>query len=132
MIRLEKFDRDGYAALISWVDSEETLMQFAGPLYSYPLTPAQLDESLSDPNRTAFSIVYGEAGGSILHAEEHKSIGHAEIYYSESSAKLGRILIGDERQRGKGLGQQIMHLLLDLAFARPGIEMVELNVFDWN
>jgi len=38
-IRLEKFGRENYANLIAWVESEEALMQFAGPLFKYPLTP---------------------------------------------------------------------------------------------
>lgn len=123
MIRLEKFGRDSYADLISWVDSEETLMQFAGPAFNFPLTPEQLDISLSDKNRIAFKIVSNET---------NLSIGHSEIYLSEDSAKIGRILIGEVAQRGKGLGQQIVNLLLDYTFSKLGKAIVELNVFDWN
>jgi hypothetical protein len=102
MIRLEKFGRDNYGDLISWVDSEETLMQFAGPAFNFPLTPEQLDISLRDKNRIAFRIDSNET---------NLSLGHSEIYLSEDSAKIGRILIGDVTQRGKGLGQQIVKLL---------------------
>jgi RimJ/RimL family protein N-acetyltransferase len=123
MIRLEKFGRDNYGDLISWVDSEETLMQFAGPAFNFPLTPEQLDISLRDKNRIAFRIDSNET---------NLSLGHSEIYLSEDSAKIGRILIGDVTQRGKGLGQQIVKLLLDYSFSIPGKTMVELNVFDWN
>src|SRR5450432_1415217 len=107
-IRLDKFDKENYADLISWVDSEETLMQFAGPVFKFPLTPEQLDISLSDQNRIAFRIVSNET---------NLSIGHSEIYLSGSSAKFGRILIGDKEQRGKGLGQQIVNLLLAYTFS---------------
>ncbi len=123
MIRLEKFDRDNYADLISWVDSEETLMQFAGPAFKFPLTPEQLDISLNDKNRIAFRIVSNKT---------NLSIGHSEIYLSGNSAKIGRIIIGDKKQRGKGLGKQIVNLLLDYIFSRLKIVQVELNVFDWN
>jgi len=51
---------------------------------------------------------------------------------TEHSAYLGKILIGIKEQRGKGLGQQIVHLLLDVAFSTLGQPKVELNVFDWN
>jgi RimJ/RimL family protein N-acetyltransferase len=122
-IRLEKFGRENYAGLIGWVDSEEALMQFAGPLLKYPLTAEQLDISLSDKNRLAFQVVDNE---------NNQGIGHAEIYLSPNSAKIGRILIGDKKHRGKGLGQQIVRLLLDFSFTDFNILFVELNVFDWN
>ena len=123
MIRLENFGRENYSDLISWVNSEEALMQFAGPLFKFPLTSEQLDISLSDKKRIAFRIVIDETDF---------SIGHAEIYLSDDSAKLGRILIGDPGQRGKGFGKQIVNLLLDFAFSNMHITNVELNVFDWN
>jgi len=122
-IRLEQFGRENYADLVAWVESEEALMQFAGPLLKFPLTAEQLAVSLSDKNRIAFRVVDNETG---------QGIGHAEIYLSENSAKLGRILIGNQQHRGKGLGQQIVRLLLDFSFTNFDIQMVELNVFDWN
>jgi RimJ/RimL family protein N-acetyltransferase len=123
MIRLEKFDKENYATLIGWIDSAEALMQFGGPLFQFPLTTEQLDASLSDPNRTIFRIVSNETNA---------HIGHAEIYASEHSAKLGRILIGDASYRGKGLCPQIVRLLLDYTFSQLNKSMAELNVFDWN
>ena len=53
----------------------------------------ELDNSLSDRSRFAFKVVDENAG--II-------IGHAEIYLTEKSAYLGRILIGDKQLRGKG------------------------------
>ena len=122
-IRLGKFDREGYARLISWVESEEALMQFAGPLFTFPLTAAQLDVSLSDKNRTAFTVIDNET---------NLSIGHAETYLMENSVKIGRILIGNKAYRNKGLGQQIVELLLTFSFSNYNRTTVELNVFDWN
>lgn len=99
MIRLQKFDHTCYDTLISWIDSAESLMQFAGPAFTFPLTKQQLDISLSDPKRFAFKVI--EACNGI-------TIGHAEIYVSKTGAYLGRIFIGDPQKRGKGLGQQIV------------------------
>jgi RimJ/RimL family protein N-acetyltransferase len=123
MLRLERFEKNNYRDLISWIDSEETLMQVAGPSLTFPLTPEQLDISLSDENRIAFAIINNET---------NVVAGHAEIYLAESSAKLGRIIIGDKEQRGKGLGEQLVKLLLDIAFFSYNRTEVELNVFDWN
>jgi len=123
MIRLEKFSKDDYDDLISWVDSEEMLMQFGGPLFTFPLTSGQLDTLLNDRNTISFSVVS---------TESNRSIGHCEIMISPDSAKLGRILIGEKEQRGKGLGQQIVGLLLEYTFSILQQTKVELNVFDWN
>jgi len=123
MIRLEKFDQACYNTLISWIDSAEALMQFAGPGFTFPLTGSQLDRSLSDPNRFAFSVV---------DRNNEKPVGHAEIYLTSESAYLGKILIGDPNERGKGLGKQIVSSLLDHAFGVLAQNEVQLNVFDWN
>jgi RimJ/RimL family protein N-acetyltransferase len=109
--------------LISWISNEEELMQFGGPSFRFPLTPEQLDISLADTNRIAFRIV---------RIDTNRSIGHAEIYLLDDAARLGRIIIGDTSQRGKGIGQQVMHLLLEYTFNQLGKTKAELNVFDWN
>ncbi len=122
MIRLEKFDSRFYSTLISWIDSEEALMQFAGPGFTFPLTAEQIDQSLSDAKRFAFAV---------LHEHNHQA-GHAEIYLKENSFVLSRILIGDESQRGKGMGLQIVNELLNFGFGNFDKQSAELNVFDWN
>jgi RimJ/RimL family protein N-acetyltransferase len=123
MIQLEKFVKKDYEQLICWVDSAETLMQFAGPVFVFPLTAEQLDKSLSDTNRQAFKVVDSRG---------HQTIGHAEIYLTDTAAYLGRILVGDKALRGKGLGQQIVHLLVAHIFSTTDKKIIELNVFDWN
>ena len=67
MIRLEKFDKEDYNNLISWIDSEETLIQIAGRQMVFPVTKEQLDDSQNDKNRFAFSIINQETGKSIGH-----------------------------------------------------------------
>ncbi|MFL5742601.1 MAG: GNAT family N-acetyltransferase [Flavisolibacter sp.] len=123
MIRLEKCDQSCYDTLISWVDSAEALMQFAGPAFTFPLTKEQLEKSLSDNKRFAFKVV--DVGTAL-------PIGQAEIYLSEKSAYLGSILIGNKRLRGKGVGKGIVSQLLAYAFDVLAQTKVELNVFDWN
>lgn len=123
MLRLERFDENSYEELISWIGSEEELMQFAGPAFTFPLTKEQLETSVNDKNRFSFKVV---------NSNTNVTIGHAEIYLTDQSAYLGRIIIGDKELRGKGLGQQIVHLLLDYAFSKHDKIKVELNVFDWN
>lgn len=121
MIKLEKFTSKHYTDLISWIDNEEDLMQFAGPAFSFPLTIEQLDKSLTNKNRYSFSVI-----------NKDENIGHCELYLKETAIHLGRILIGDKTLRGKGFGKQIVNELLDFGFKHFDRTTAELNVFDWN
>lgn len=123
MIVLQTFTSGDYDRLIAWIGSPELLMQFAGPAFAFPLTHEQLNASLDDEKRRAFKVVDTSSG---------TAIGHAEIYETDSSAHLGRILIGDAAQRGRGTGQKIVALLLHIAFENMDRPVVTLNVFDWN
>jgi RimJ/RimL family protein N-acetyltransferase len=123
VIRLEKFRRSDYSKLISWINSEEILLQIAGRQMIFPLTVDQLDLSQSDKNRNAFSIINIQTG---------QSIGHCELYLLENSAKIDRVIIGDHSMKGKGICSQIMNLLLEYGFTVLDQRVIELNVFDWN
>ena len=123
MITLEKFEKRDYAELISWIKDEEMLMQFGGPNFSFPLTVEQLDKSQEDKQRYSFRVVDDET---------NKTIGHCEVYVLEETAKLARILIGDETQRGKGLGKEIVKALIEFTVNVLQKRKIELNVFDWN
>lgn len=123
MIRIEKFSPINSEKLISWIDTAEFLMQFAGPSLSFPLTSEQLDKSLSDPNRFAF-----QAMGSPSEAV----IGYCEIFLTVNSALLGRIIIGDQKFRSEGYGRIIVNQLIDYAHETLQQTIIELNVFDWN
>jgi RimJ/RimL family protein N-acetyltransferase len=124
MIEFRPFTNADYDELISWIDSEELLMQISGPNLSFPLTREQLTRNISEPNRRAYAITEILTG---------KMIAYAEIYVtSENIASLDKILIGDRNMRGKGIGQQIMKQLLFISFMILGTEIATLNVFDWN
>jgi len=123
MICLEKFERKDYFELIDSVKSAKDLMQFGGPEFTFPLTEQQIDKTLSDENRIAFRVVDVSNGN---------TIGHCEIYFYDGFAKLGRILIMDKNQRGKGIGEQMVTLLLQYISENRKEKNIELNVFDFN
>ena len=124
MIQLEPFTKNDFAQLIAWVDTEEQLMQFAGPLLHFPLRAAQLEIYIKEKRRYAFKVV---------HLSTNNNIGHAEIYLSNKNvASLCRILIGDPALRGKGYGYQVLKQLLTISFTQLNVQKAMLNVFDWN
>lgn len=124
MILLEPFEQKDFDHLIHWIDSEESLVQFAGPIFKYPLDYQQLTAYKLDGQRKAFRVKI---------AETKIVIGHAELYaISENTVKICRVLIGEKEFRGKGIGRQIIRNLVAEAFRNTAIEKIELNVYEWN
>lgn len=124
-VHLASFGPSDFQRLINWVNNGVQMTQFADPeVFPLPLTEDSLHNYIADSNRHAYKIVNSESGS---------VAGHAEIYMKENqTALLCRILIGDESNRGKGIGQQIIPALCDIAIGQLGAGLVELNVYDWN
>ena len=125
MIKLVPFEKEDFEQLISWIDNEEFLVQFAGTVvFKYPLTKEQLVTYISDDKRFAFKVI---------EVKTNEIIGHAEIYLVKPNmSRLCRVLIGRKEYREKGIGQQIIQQLKNYSFDRLNVEIVELNVYDWN
>lgn len=123
MIELQLFGLNDASELISNIKDQKALLQFAGPMYRFPLTEDQIEIDLSDERRTLFKIV---------EIENQNTIGHAQIFLKEKTFLLGRILIWDENNRGKGYGKKVMRELLKYGFSHFNRELAELNVYDWN
>ncbi|WP_426479074.1 GNAT family N-acetyltransferase [Chryseobacterium sp. CBSDS_008] len=122
MIILQPFTIHDAPQLISKIEDERMLLQFAGPAYRFPLTEEQLETDLYDKNRTLFKIK----------DQPGNTIGHAQIFLKDKTFLLGRILIWDENNRGKGYGKRVMQELLKYGFSHFDKETAELNVYDWN
>ena len=123
-IRLEKFSETDFDTLISWVKDEKELIQFAGPIFSFPLTKEQLHNYLADTKRHAFKII---------HNDTNTTIGHCEAYKTDKqNSRLCRILIGDKNFRGKGYGTLLTRILTKWTFDNLQANFVDLNVYDFN
>ncbi len=123
MIELQPFLNEDFERLISWVNSEEELVQFAGPFFTFPLTNQQLQKYKERTDRRSFKVCYQATA---------ETIGHCELNFQSEIPRLSRILIGNETFRGKGLGRQIVAAMLDILFKETNVEKVDLSVFDWN
>jgi RimJ/RimL family protein N-acetyltransferase len=127
-LTLRPFDRSDFDRLISWIESPELLMQWAGPIFTYPLDPPQLDRyrllaSGDPPTRYIYTALAGDA-----------PVGHIELSQIDrrhSSATLARVLIAPG-QRGRGLGRQMVTQALAIGFDTLGLHRIDLNVFDFN
>lgn len=131
MITLRPFERSDFARLIGWVDSPAFLLQWAGPLFTYPLDATQLERYLAEaqqqpPARVIFTAVDDATGAAVGHIEL------AKIDVRNRSASLSRVLIGDAPRRGKGAGVEMVRRALEVGFGRLGLHRIDLVVFDFN
>ena len=70
-----------------------------------------------------------------MNAETGAVVGHidlGDIDLRNRSARLGRVLVGPEDLRGKGMGRQFVQLALIVAFEKLRLHRVDLFVFDFN
>lgn len=130
-IELQKFQREDFARLIGWVPTEAFMIQWSGPFFCFPLDTAQLDDYLRSaerqpPPRRIFKGVETGSGEVVGHIELNN------IDYRNRAASVSKVLVGDDRNRGKGYGTDMVRALLAIAFDEMDLHRVELKVFDWN
>jgi RimJ/RimL family protein N-acetyltransferase len=130
-VRLEPFAEGDFDRLIAWSPTPEFLLQWAGPAFTFPLDHPQLEKHLAasrqdPPVSLAFRGVDATSGEVIGHIEM------SSIDLRNRSARLGRVLVGPERLRGRGVGQQLVKAALAVAFDELCVHRVELYVFDFN
>jgi len=130
-VELKPFERSHFDRLIGWVPSPAFLLQWAGPLFTYPLDAPQLERYLADsrgeaPTRLIFTAMEVETGTALGHIELSK------IDRRNHSASLSRVLIGDASKRGKGTGVEMVRRALEVGFDRLSLHRIDLVVFDFN
>lgn len=100
---------------------------WAGGTFRWPLNGAELHEYLERSRRPDSPLrVYR-----VVAAETGEWIGHVDLCPSvrnDGSGQIGRVLIGDPRLRGRGIGRRMMAQVLDVAFFELGLWRVELHV----
>lgn len=126
MIKFEKFESTDYDRLISWVHSEHLMVLFSAHIFNYPLSHEQLDSYTKASNRKVYKVI---------DLNSNKVIGHAELNNIDSknrSARICRVLVGDEKSRNKGYGTQIMKELIRIGFEELQLHRLDLGVYELN
>lgn len=130
-VGLRPFGRHDFDRLIGWVPTEDFLMQWAGPIFHWPLTRKQLDAYLepaeaSPPTRRIWTVLDGEAGEPVGHIELN------DIDRRHRSATMSRVLVGPGERRGRGVGRRMVEAALAAGFRDLGLHRIDLRVFDFN
>ena len=131
MIRLEYFTRSDFEQLITWIDNEEILMNWAGGLFSFPLKPKSLEWYIEGVNNmdTSEAFVY-----KAIEEETGNIVGHISLGGISKKNKAGRItrVLVDPGQQGKGYCRQMVSAILKIGFNDLKLHRIALGVYDFN
>lgn len=131
MIQLRYFERSDFKQLINWINSPSFLLQWSGSTFEYPLTESQLEKYIENANYSrAETLVY-----KVIEQHSGDVIGHitlGRIDRINKSARIGKVLVGEQRIRSKGIGKKMMNEMLKIAFDELQLHRVSLGVFDFN
>lgn len=121
---IRKYEPQDFKYLNSWIPDAELLLMFSGPLWTFPLTPEQIEKH---QEKFPFKQLY------VGLTAENTPYAIGELIWNEpNSPRLGRLLIGDPNQRGKGLGTVFIRELMDEFIKQLNPETICLFVFDEN
>lgn len=131
MVRLEQFEPEDFQQLIDWIDSEAVMTSWSGNLFRYPLTERSLKWYIKDTNVFKKSAAYVYK----VTDEDNNAIGHislGSISWTNRSARVTRVLLGNNGQRGKGCCRQMVEAVLKIAFEDLNMHRVSLGVYSEN
>lgn len=134
MVKIELLEKEDLRKILKWNEnkSADYLLQWAGPLYGHPLTLDQLEDYFFKEVKKFYrdTFIY-----KILLIDTGEVIGTVELREVDKENKIGRVcrfLIGEESNRGKGIGRTVLKKLLKIAFEELKFEKITLGVFDFN
>lgn len=121
-MKLIPFTEDHYDTLISWIPDAEFNLLWGGPAYTWPLDAEQIAAHVKQKGVYPFIFTDGD-----------KAIGFIELVkQGKKNYRICRVLIADDKHRGKGDGSRLMRLVMDKATAELGAHEFELAVFEHN
>ena len=122
-IALHPFGRDDFDRLISWLPTEDALVEWCAGFFRYPLNHAQLErylESSKQPNTRAIFTA---------RAQDGEAVGHIEVsqIWPHLSSRLSRVLV-DPARRHRGIGSAMIRQALSFSFVQHGVDRIDLGV----
>jgi RimJ/RimL family protein N-acetyltransferase len=126
-IHFRPFQPQDFPRILKAVDSLQALVQWAGPLFRFPLDEAQLEayrtSAMGQASTRRISTACDANGRPVGHIELSDIDGH--------SARLCRVLI-DPPFRGRGFGRAMVRQALRTGFNELGLKRIDLGVYDFN
>ena len=126
-VELRRHDRANYPLYARWYGDEEVWRLTSWT--AEPMRRAAVERLFEDRERSSLDDSFA------VHREgEDEPIGVislTNISEANASADLS-VIMGDEKDRARGLGTEAIRILLNYAFDERGLTRVGLSVFDFN
>lgn len=134
MIKISLLEKEDFNKIVEWNanKTEDDLLQWAGPMYKYPLTLEQIENYFSNEVKNNNFNIYVYK---IQLTSTNEVIGTIELREIDKNKRIGKIcrfLIGEYKHRGKGIGQEALKEILRIGFEDMNFEKITLVVFDFN
>lgn len=126
IVKLEKGDLPQF---IDWAEDEKTLIQWCGPVFSYPLTLPQLENYFSETEKefpTRYLIKYVTEDGLMAGVCELGNIDRRN-----RAGSVCRVFV-DKNFRGKGIAKDLINEVLKYGFDILNLNRIDLNVYTYN
>ena len=123
-----RFKRNHIPEVVSWSKDEADLIQWAGTVFSWPLTQTQFRRHLEaaqgeHPTLYPFGLYQGA-----------RILGYCELSDYQKrfqAARITRVIIHPKKRR-QGLGQRMLRAVMEHGFCKMGMNRIALGVFDFN
>lgn len=132
MIKLLPFEKEDFGQLIRWIDNEHLLTNWAGSLFSFPLSRPGLEWYIDETNNILESDAFVFKA---VDTETNESVGHislGSISRKNRAGRISRVLVGNKEARGKGICQGMMNAILKFGFEELELHRISLGVYDFN
>jgi RimJ/RimL family protein N-acetyltransferase len=131
MIRLDYFEKEDVNLLMNWINSDELLTNWAGSLFSFPLTPSSMEWYISNTNdlNSSDAFIY-----KVINDETGEVVGHISlgaISRKNRSGRISRVFISDDH-KGKGYCRQMIEAILKIGFEDLKLHRISLGVYNFN
>ena len=127
-------EKEDLGKIVEWNEnkSADYLLQWAGPVYNYPLTLAQVENYFLSEVKKGNSNIFVYK---IQLSDRCEIIGTVELRQIDENKKIGKVcrfLIGDEGIRGRGIGTEVLKEILRMGFEDLNFQKITLGLFDFN
>lgn len=129
MVKLEPFQENDFDELISWLDNDELLFNWAGSLFNFPLNQKSLSWYMEGSNIVGVSSAFIFK---VVDIATGKSVGHISLgglSKKNNSARITRVLIGNKEFLGKGYCKLMTEAATEFGFTKLNLHRISLGVY---